>query len=475
MSYDYSGLNSYFQKFAYDTVKKNLESGKFTNEALFKAADVNGDGVVDSKDKKLIDKSVTASNKDKKLFDVNGDGKITYEDLAKFGQDKDGKAIDGFDFDKDGKISDYEKKFLADQKAELQESLIESLKDKKNKLTFLDFAKFEEQKAKMSDAEKANLAEYEKELMKYVNSNTNFDLNKDGKEDFSDYAEFLKLTNGKFDNASKEVQEFLKKYKKRIATQSFDFYDNDKLGYGDLSKLANRVLNAEKYLKNKTKLTDAQMKKYDVDGDGDFDEKDVQAYKDAMSNYMDYLGIKDINGDGKLDAADLLKVNKDYNTAKANLEKANDVLSDLKADRKAVNTEKQYVDAIVSKKTEISDLNKAIDDLIAKKDKSTSASEIDKLNTQIANKRAELRKARDEVADLESKFKKKYPKEKVTDFEALQKTLADKLAVYDGTGEGSIKAAETKQKTANEAFKNVETEYKKLKGIETFIEHYKGK
>ncbi len=475
MSYDYSALNGYFQKFAYDTVKKNMKDGTFTNEALFKAADVNGDGVVDSKDKKLIDKSVSALNKDKKLFDINGDGKITIEDLAKFGQDKDGKAIEGFDFDKDGKISDYEKKFMADQKAELQDSILEDLKDRKNKLTFSDFAIFEEQKATMTEAEKANLAEYEKALMNYVGKNTNFDINKDGKENINDYADFLKLTNGKFDNASQEVKDFIEKYKKRIATQAFDFYDNDKLGYGDLTILANRVVNAQKYLDNNKKLSDEQMKKYDVNGDGVFDEKDVQSYKDALSNYMDYLGIKDANGDKKLDASDLIKVNDDYTKAKDDLKDANKALTDLNNERKKVDTEKQLVDKIVTKQSSINSLNKEIEDLLAQKAKSTSATEIDKLNTQIAAKRSELKEAREDAAELEKQFNKKYPKEKVTDFAALQKTLADKLAVYDGTGEGSIKAAESKQKTASAALKVAEVAYKDIKGIEYFIKHYKGK
>lgn len=487
MSYDYSNLESLFQQYAYNAVRNSLNKDQLPDSALFKAADLNHDGKVDSKDKALIADKVKDANKNKTaLYDVNGDGKLTYDDLAKFAEaqdlDGDGKISDEElakfakmqDLDGDGKVSDAEKAFMKTQKEALEDQLISDLKKNKNKLTIFDFTNFEEAKAGMSETEKASLAEYEKQLMDYINKSTNFDVNSDGKVNANDYQEFLTLTKGKFDNASDTVKDFLAKYQKRIATKVFDAVDNDKLGYGDLAKIANRVDVAEKYLKDGKAMTKEQLKTYDMDNDGDFDADDVANLKKALSNYMEYLGIKDADANGKLDAKDMLKINDDYNTTKKALDTATDNLTKLNNDKKAADTKKGYVDDIVNKDAEITQLNTDLNTLLDELSKTTSSSKRQDLNQQIAAKRRAITKANTELAELKDKFKKKYPKDKTTDFKTLQSTIAAELNVLNGDGEGSIKAATTAKETANKNYTDAKTVYDSVKGIKTFIKNYKG-
>ena len=96
------------QKAAYNDYQAKTKKGEKVEDNLFGTADKNGDNKVNKNDLTAINNEITKLTKDKLLYDIDGDKKVTLTDLMEFDVNTD---IDG-----DGKVSDAEKKFLEEQK-----------------------------------------------------------------------------------------------------------------------------------------------------------------------------------------------------------------------------------------------------------------------------------------------------------------------------------------------------------------------
>jgi|GEM_PF-3739783 len=397
---------------AFTTVTANNKKKQESDEALFKLADVNGDGVVDEKDKKIIDSKLKEASSVKNLYDVTGDGKVDLDDLINFSKE--------MGLDKEG-MSDAQKAFMRQHRDELVKKLIKDLKNNKD-ISFNDFIKFQDMLASLPASQREELKDvlqaYEKALFDTILSNKNFDLDGSGKVDPGDYRAFLEMTSREFISAGNSVEDFLKKYKEKLGAKTLDFYKNGKVGQDDLAKLQYQIEQAMKYLNGEKgaygKLSDnALLKKFDKNGDGVFDEKDIEAMKEYISLVMGHLGMEDADGDGQLTIDDLKKIKQDYKDAKAEKKAKDAELKQAEKDRiaaekalkkaeKAAEAAKKAFDKIAEKfdpDTE-ANLNKAETELEKLKDELKELEESGASKAEIDAKKKEIKQKEEEAAKL---------------------------------------------------------------------------
>ena len=378
--------------------RKKMDLYNDKNAADRTAADVNGDGRIDKNDKASIQKDLDAQ-KSELFYDVNGDGKVDFNDLVVISGAK--KDIDG-----DGKVDEDETKFMQEQQKALQTKLVNELKSNKNLgISALSSFYATVSAANLSDDDKKNLdgflKEYETTLLSKLtkkSADSLLDVNGDGKVTYDDYQAYKEIKqqygNGYDEKATAKYFKTLDSKMKQVFDVNYG--QNNNVNQNDLAKMVFLQNQATSYLNGQTgsfgKLTKEEMtQKFDFNGDGVFDEKDIESSKQGVSNLMEVLGIEDANGDGILDENDIkvveAKVGENKETVKTKTtEKNNAKTAQDNAKAAQDKAKSDYNAAIKAKDTAQKELDAANNKV------KTLNSDIEKLNGQLTAKLAQLAK-----------------------------------------------------------------------------------
>ncbi len=308
--------SAYQNKKAYEQLENDNKNKKKSLESDWEKGDLNKNGKLD--DKKSINNNIKEKESVELLFDVNGDSKIDMNDLLNFNTN--------VDLDGDEVISDAEKTFLAEQKTNLENKLLKELKAD-NSLTLNDYTNFQnslvefQKNNTIADDLKTFLKTYESTMMNKIKNQT--DLTGDKKTDINDLNSFLSLTEKKdeFVDLGNNSATFLNNIESKIEKKALDFDNSGNLTLNDLAKAQYTLDQATIYKNgqngNLGSLTEEQkVSNFDYNKDGKFDEKDIQSLNTVVNKLAEKLGVKDANGDTKIDGNDIAKIISDYQTAK---------------------------------------------------------------------------------------------------------------------------------------------------------------
>lgn len=235
------------QKAAYNDYQAKTKNGEKVDDNLFGTADKNGDNKVNKNDLTAINNEITKLTKDKLLYDIDGDKKVTLTDLMEFDVNTD---IDG-----DGKVSDSEKKFLEEQK----NTLINQLKAQKDAVEY--------------------------------------DVNGDGKVDAYDLSSFLSLTasKGDFRNSTANDDKYLTSvanYLNKIAVK--ELVGSSSVSLANLAVAEQRLDTAQAVSTGDSKinyLSDKYKNNSDINNDGKVDNNDVTLIETVISSMKQQLGV----------------------------------------------------------------------------------------------------------------------------------------------------------------------------------------
>lgn len=231
------------QKAAYNDYQAKTKKGEKVEDKLFDTADKNGDNKVNKNDLTTINNEITKLTKDKLLYDIDGDKKITLTDLLEFDTNVD---IDG-----DGKVSDAEKKFLEEQK----NTLINQLKAQKDAVEY--------------------------------------DVNGDGKVNIKDVSSFLALTAKYTDEKGAETVKYLNAFQSALNQKTLNFTGEKSVYLDDLAVIEQKLDIAKAVVNKESKteyLSDKYEKQADVDGDGKVTAEDVKLLEDAVTSVISRNG-----------------------------------------------------------------------------------------------------------------------------------------------------------------------------------------
>ena len=152
-----------------------------------KKFDANKDGKINNKDKTYLANKETNLLKKSNIFDFNNDGVTDINDLFIISSER------GIDFNNDGEYSDLEKAFLSDYKTKISNKIVENIVNKK--LTLNDLLEFDDklvQNMSYSDRTfwKAQITSMENKI--FENIKKIYDLTGDKKINMNDLKEFWK-------------------------------------------------------------------------------------------------------------------------------------------------------------------------------------------------------------------------------------------------------------------------------------------
>ena len=297
------------QKAAYNDYQAKTKKGEKVEDNLFGTADKNGDNKVNKNDLTAINNEITKLTKDKLLYDVDGDKKVTLTDLMEFDVNTD---IDG-----DGKVSDAEKKFLEEQK----NTLINQLKAQKDAVEY--------------------------------------DLNGDGKVDAKDASAFLQLTSKYNQTQDATTAKYLKDFHAMMNVKVFNFDGGQNVTLNDLAIVEQRLDIAKAVVNKDSKtayLSDKYEKQADINKDGKVDTEDVKLWEDAVKSITAQKGWNIAGLESRKDSYDEAAVTyknaqnaeAEAKTAQANAQKAESTAkSKYTTAQKAETTAKTKYDAAV--------------------------------------------------------------------------------------------------------------------------------
>ncbi|MBQ2870883.1 hypothetical protein IJE86_04225 [bacterium] len=271
------------QKAAYNDYQAKTKKGEKVEDNLFGTADKNGDNKVNKNDLTAINNEITKLTKDKLLYDIDGDKKVTLTDLMEFDVNTD---IDG-----DGKVSDAEKKFLEEQK----NTLINQLKAQKDAVEY--------------------------------------DLNGDGKVDAKDASAFLQLTSKYNQTQDATTAKYLKDFHAMMNVKVFNFDGGQNVTLNDLAIVEQRLDIAKAVVNKDSKtayLSDKYEKQADINGDGLVVTEDVKLWEDAVKSITAQKGWNIAGLESRKDSYDEAAVTyknaqnaeAEAKTAQANAQKA---------------------------------------------------------------------------------------------------------------------------------------------------------
>lgn len=470
---------------AFFKAQQQMQAYKNTKLADRTIADVNNDGVIDKKDKEIIEKQLNQLKALPSLYDLSGDSKIDINDLILVSRNIE------IDLDGDGKVSDEEKAFMNEQQKELQKKLISDLKKNVSIQTLADFSAILES-ADDKDKEKLQsfLKDYEKTMFTEL-SNKSFskltDVNGDGKVTYDDYQQYKEIkakyqaasnANGenvfatgqgyKLDNAFKTLDAKMK--------QIFDvnYGQNNYVNQNDLAKMIYLQNQAQVYLSGQKgafgKLTQEELvKKFDFNQDGVFDEKDIASSKTGVSNLMEILGIKDANNDGVLDEKDITYAGDNLNKAKEEQAKkdaaykdATTQKNDAKKAQNAATTVFNGANTALSKAEKannnaikaVNDAQTKLDQLKAKYDELVEQLAANPKNSKLAK---DIQKQLEKINNQEKVLADAKLKQQET-----QKTYDDAKVAYDKAKQ-DLDVAKEKYSAAAAAYETAKAELDKAK------------
>ena len=391
---------------SYNNYQNKTKKGEFVNEQLFNSADYNNDKKVNKNDLTKINNDIKNLEKSDKTYDLNNDGKLDIKDILAFEASAD---ING-----DGKVSDAEKNFLKEVKADM----IKKMQDKKD--------------------------------------NVEFDVNGDGKVDAKDVSAFLNLTGRNYDyrESNDSLDKYLTSFQNQLNYKVANLNGGSSINLEDLAVIDQRLEIANDIAKGdaSAKWLSADYKKQsDVNGDGKVDQKDVQILTDMHASLCSQLGVTRTEMD---------KVRKDY--------------SDAQAKEKQLTTETKNAEtALKNAKTATSNAQKTVD--TAQENKQAAQTAFDKASKEANNKLSALNTAKktqdnaqksynavttnlttakNRLAEYKNKLKtaKGYDKELCQD--AIKNIESDikRLEKEQKTKKENLDKAKSKTKTAQSAY-----------------------
>ena len=379
-------LNLYNEYQTLNSKKDKTEEELIRMASLISDADVNCDGFVNSKDKKILDDLISNAHDSKNknsIYDFDGDNKLSLKDLLVYNTEAD---IDG-----DGVVSDEEKAFLQTE----QKNMIRQLK---------------------------NIADKDE-----------YDLNGDGKVDKADVVEFLNLTsNIDFRNADKndQVANYLKTFQDNLNLKTLDTNSNMAIDVADLAYYNELLNQTQNYLDGKLDkyLSDTyKNKNFDINGDGEINEEDINFFKAAIKSIEMQIGKT---------VEEIMQADTNAKTASENLNTATNNKKEKTTAYNNAKTEKNAAQQVETKAK--NELNNAK----AQQKQADNALAIANKNLETAQQNYDT--AKNEYNEILEQYN---AAETATDKRALQNKLNSALTKYHNA-EKSLNQAKDKQKTA---------------------------